>query len=227
MASEVDICNLALAHLGDAATLASIDPPEGSAQADHCARWYPIARDSLLEQHDWNFCTRRSPLVLMSAVPTNGWLYTYRRPLNALRVFAVLPATANDDYTAAYSSTFDYGSQSSYTDLDTYTQHTPRPFALETLDDGTEVIVTNEPDAVGRYTVRVIDPTKFSPLFVDTLSWYLAGYLAGPVIKGDAGRAEAKNCLQVAMSLMNTAARSDANQQFQKVKHSVPWMANR
>lgn len=51
MASEVDICNLALARLGDNATVASIDPPEGSAQAEHCARFYAIARDSLLEMH--------------------------------------------------------------------------------------------------------------------------------------------------------------------------------
>ena len=40
MASEVEICNLALARLGDAATVVSIDPPEGSAQAEHCAMFY-------------------------------------------------------------------------------------------------------------------------------------------------------------------------------------------
>ena len=48
MPSEVDICNLALGHLGDSATVATIDPPEGSAQAEHCARFYPIARDARL-----------------------------------------------------------------------------------------------------------------------------------------------------------------------------------
>ena len=46
MATEVDICNLALAHLGDDATIASIKPPEGSAQAEKSARFYPIARDT-------------------------------------------------------------------------------------------------------------------------------------------------------------------------------------
>ena len=60
MASDVEICNLALSHLGDTATVASIDPPEGSAQAEHCARFYPIARDALLEKHDWSWATRRS-----------------------------------------------------------------------------------------------------------------------------------------------------------------------
>ena len=43
MATEVDICNLALAHLGDDATIATIKPPEGSAQAEKAARFYPIA----------------------------------------------------------------------------------------------------------------------------------------------------------------------------------------
>ena len=69
MASTVDICNLALAHLGDTATVASIDPPEGSAQSEHCARFYPIARDSLLEMHAWNFSMRRINLAQL----TNSW----------------------------------------------------------------------------------------------------------------------------------------------------------
>ena len=63
MASEVEICNLALSHLGDTATVASSDPPEGSAQAEHCARFYPIARDALLEMQNWKFATRRATLA--------------------------------------------------------------------------------------------------------------------------------------------------------------------
>ena len=59
MSSEIDICNLALARLGDDATVASIDPPEGSAQAEQCARFYSIARDTMLEMHDWRFATKR------------------------------------------------------------------------------------------------------------------------------------------------------------------------
>ena len=66
MASEVDICNLALAHLGDSATVASINPPEGSAQAEMCQRFYPIARDSLLEMHNWGFATRRKALAQLN-----------------------------------------------------------------------------------------------------------------------------------------------------------------
>ena len=33
MADAVSICNLALAHIGEEATIISLDPPEGSAEA--------------------------------------------------------------------------------------------------------------------------------------------------------------------------------------------------
>ena len=73
MASPVDICNTALAYLGDVANVVSIDPAEGSAQAEHCARFYPLARDALLEMHDWGFATRRVALAGL-ANPTTQWL---------------------------------------------------------------------------------------------------------------------------------------------------------
>jgi hypothetical protein len=79
MATEVDICNLALGHLGDNATVASLTPPEGSAQAEHAARFYPISRDTLLESHAWNFATRRAtmPLVNMhTRSQTIAWIYS-------------------------------------------------------------------------------------------------------------------------------------------------------
>ena len=66
MATEVDICNLALAHLGDDATIASIKPPEGSAQAEKAARFYPIARDTLLDMHTWNFAMKRATIPSVS-----------------------------------------------------------------------------------------------------------------------------------------------------------------
>ena len=83
MATEIDICNLALAHLGDDATIASIKPPEGSAQAEHAARFYPIARNSLLEAHTWNFAAKRASL----ATTTNTieqWEYAYVAPADMM-----------------------------------------------------------------------------------------------------------------------------------------------
>ena len=96
MASETDICNLALSHIGDEASVTSIDPPEGSAQAERCAQFYPIARDTLLESHDWNFAIRRKQLAQLD-VETWTWAFGYAKPSDALTLRAVLPPGASSD----------------------------------------------------------------------------------------------------------------------------------
>ena len=95
MSSVVDIVNLALSHLGDTATVASIDPPEGSAQAEHAARFFPFALAAMLEGHPWSFATKRAILAPLNTAP-NGWAYAYGVPADALRVLGVAEATDQD-----------------------------------------------------------------------------------------------------------------------------------
>ena len=78
-----------------------------------------------------------------------------------------------------------------------------------------------------RYQAYVTDSTKFSPLFVQCLSWHLASMLAGPVIKGDAGAAEAKRCMSMMAQYLSEAKRTDSAQRNIKVEHIVPWSAGR
>jgi len=196
MATEVEICNLALGHLGDTATVASIDPPEGSAQAEHCSRFYPVARDILLQAHDWNFSTRRIQLAQLSEVPY-GWTYAYARPDGALDVFDIqLPET------------MDFARES-------------QAFVCEVDADGNDVIYTDVSNAVARYTMRVTDTTKFPPLFTLALSWQLAGLLAGPILKGDVGAAEAKRCAQMAAAYLGEAKVADARQRKVPLNHTA------
>ena len=227
MASEVDIVNLALSHLGDTASVASLYPPEGSAQAEHAARFYPIARDSLLEMHMWNFSTTRANLALL-ATSMPEWDYVYAAPNDLLNAIAVLPPEASDDYSARIMPTDLYG----YTTLQNLPfnwsgTYTPQPFAMETLSDGTQVVCTDQQQAVLRYTRLTTDTTQFSPLFVMTLSWHLASMLAGPILKGDVGAAEAKRCTQMMQAYLSQAETSDANQRNIKPNQIVGWMAGR
>lgn len=226
MASAVDICNLALGHLGDNATVASIDPPEGSAQAEHCARFYPIARDSLLEMHFWNFCMRRVTLAALEATWPE-WKYAYAVPSDALNLIAVMPPDANDDYATRFVPTDTPQFAHNISPVIAAGRYSPQPFAVEVKDDGQSVIYTNQEKAMLRYTAYVRDTTKFSPLFTMALSWHLASMLAGPVIKGDAGAAEAKRCTQMAMGYISQAEVSDANQRRNTMEHIVPWTAGR
>lgn len=202
MATDIDICNLALAHLGDDATVATIDPPEGSPQATHCARFYPLARAELQDMSNWGFCTTRAALALLSATPLAGWLYAYAVPSDAVNILSIHLPGARDDFD-------------------------PQPFETEQLDDGTSVIYTNAQGAVCRYTRHVTDTSRFPPLFTEALTWLLASKLAGPILKGDAGRAATIDSYKMFRTLFTDAAASDASNRKVQPTHNVPWMAGR
>ncbi len=218
MASEVEICNVALSHLGDTASVASLSPPEGSAQAEHCARFYPIARDSLLEMHDWGFASRRVALAQLTS-EASSWAYAYACPSDLLRAIAVLDPGAGDDTEIAFSMYGGPGSAPTYL--------TPQPFTIETLASGARVVYTNQASATLRYTRLVTDTTQFSPLFTMALGWHLASMLAGPVIKGDVGRSEGQRCTQMMTGYLSAAKVSDANQRRVMAQPVTPWLARR
>ncbi|HKB58412.1 MAG TPA: hypothetical protein VKC56_00050 [Gallionellaceae bacterium] len=221
MASDVDICNLALAQLGDSAAVQSINPPDQSAQAAHCARFYPIARDALLAMHTWGFATARVQLAQVSN-PFPQWQYAYAPPSDALDYLAVLDPAAADDYSVGLqmAGTLPYPVQ---TGVGIYT---PQPFQIESID-GDEVILTNQANALLRYTRAVSDTAEFSPLFVQGLATLLASHLAGPVLKGAEGRAAAMAKMQEFIKWREWAIGSDANQRNVKPLQGAAWMVNR
>jgi hypothetical protein len=201
MASEVDICNLALSAIGDEATVSSIEPPEGSAQAEHCARFYPMARDTLLEMHDWKFATRRVKLSRLTQ-DSPPWKGVFAPPNKVLRVIAVFPEGAPPREESA-------------------------PFEMAILPDDLPVILTDVERPFARCTFRVTDTTRFPPLFVEALSRLLASMLAGPVLKGETGIAVSRAKYQEFMLVLSQAKVSDANQQRIVPAHVPPWLAGR
>lgn len=203
MASEVDIANLALSHLGDTATVASLDPPEGSAQAEHCARFYPMARDTLLQSYAWSFASRRAQLAELTS-ESPSWDYCYAKPSDCLAVRAILPNDATDD-----------------------TKDNFQNFVMEVNSSEVEVIYTDQELAVAMYTRSTVDAGKFPPLFVLALSYQLASLLAGPLIKGDAGAAESKRCAQLAIGWAGKAIEADANQRKVNNDFTPSWISAR
>ena len=222
MATEVDICNLALAHLGDDATIASLSPPEGSAQAEKAARFYPIARNNLLEMHTWNFAAKRENLALTTNT-LDQWDYAYVAPADMMNPVAIISPSAQNDYATRMSAGDTPGNlTANFAPTIVAGQYTPQQFAVEG-----SYIYTNQENAMLRYQAYVTDPSLFSPLFVTTLSWHLASMLAGPVIKGDQGAAEAKRSSQMMVNYLNSAKQSDNLHRDITVEHIVPWTSGR
>jgi len=240
--SEVTICNLALSHLGDTATVASISPPDGSVQANLCARFYPVARNSMLEMSPWGFATRRAALALVTnptltiaqAVDPNAergtWKYAYALPNAVVNILGVLPADAPDDYEgwigpADRTSGPPY--PQGYLPVPGAPSYTPQPYSIEIQADGTQILLTNVCDAALRYTTIITDTSKFSPLFTLALSYLLASMLAGPILKGDAGIAAAEQQLGLFKAFKGQAEASDANQRKTNVQPAVSWIRGR
>lgn len=93
MATEIQICNMALGHIGDTGRLTSLATPYQSVQAEHCANFLPTARDALFEMHTWGFTTRRGALVASSETPPSSWQYAYEAPIG------VAPTLTNGEFT--------------------------------------------------------------------------------------------------------------------------------
>jgi hypothetical protein len=185
MSSAIAICKLGLSHIGQKTNIQSIDPPDGSVEAAHCATFYPIARDMLLEMHDWYFSTRRVALAEVTN-ELDSWGFAYTYPAECVKPLALLLPESTDD---------------------TKTQE----YITETLDNGQKIIYTNVEEAVFKYLVKVTDTTKYTPGFSFTLSVLLSSFLAGPLIKGREGREVAKTQYQLFTATKAEAIKNESN----------------
>lgn len=180
MANAVEICNLALGHLGSDANVASIAPPDGSAEAGYCARYFPIARKLTIALAQWSFATKRTELAEVDN-PSTTWMFAYSLPSNCIKPYRILKSGAASEQDGA----------------------------AFTIEDN--VVLTNEANAVLVYTRDVTDTTRFTPEFISAMSWMLASYLAGPIIKGNEGANAALKLRERGVNETRMASAGDAN----------------
>lgn len=201
MQSIVDICNTALRYLGDDASISEINPPDGSPQSENCAALYPKARDEVLEQHAWRFANARQALTALS-VTVEGWGYAYAAPSDMICPRAIIPGgwQRDDD---------------------------PVDFTTEIDANGDTLILTDTPSATLRYTRAITNPALFTPLFCEAVSWLLASKLAGPILKGDAGRTATAECYKMFVYSLNRAKEIDANAQHVPAPSKPSWIEAR
>lgn len=200
MATDIDICNMALGKLGDEANLHSIDPPEGSTQADHCARWFPIARDKALASFPWSFATRHVEIAKLSEQTADGY-NAFDLPAKCLRVLEVWD-----------KADVDLGIERSWV-------RSRRPaleWHTETLKNRS-VIACRADSIVVCYIWQQKDTSTFTPLFVDALVYLLASDLAGPMHTGSTGMTLSSNMYQAYLVALQRAQANDV-QRFETVR---------
>lgn len=193
MASVVQICNMALSHIGSEARVSSISPPDGSVEAGHCADFYDVARVELLEPGSWNFSLKRAALSQTTNL-SNAWAYAYTKPSDCQRALRVLRPNVT-------VTVFTQDIVSTHTD--------DRDTAAFDIEG--DLIYTNEPDAVLVYVRDVTDTNKFPASFTSALSFMLSSYLAGPMLKGNEGTRIGDAMRQRAMAVADVSATAAAN----------------
>lgn len=202
MATEVDICNIALARLGDRATVSSIDPPEGSAQADHCARFYPISRNAVLSTHPWRFATVRTKLAKLTATPIGESDSSYfQMPSDCLRLISVGDSGLGNIPRMAelYAPRFEY--------------------TIEQVGSSNALKCRAEEVWI-EYVSAKTPAANFPSDFADCLAWLLASYLAGAIIPGSSGIQVSANLMQYYQRTLQIAQQNDADQrrEFTRVR---------
>jgi hypothetical protein len=104
---------------------------------------------------DWSFATLR---VQLAEVTNNFpmWQHAYQAPSDMLNTIAVLPMDATDDYSMPFIRDTFYGCPVTMGAA----AYQPQRYALETDKTlGVQVILTNQDQAVLRYTRNLTDPT--------------------------------------------------------------------
>lgn len=204
MSTAVDICNLALARLGDPATISSIDPPEGSAQADHCARFYPMARDAVLSSHPWRFAVTRKRLAKISEKPVGTEANYFALPSDCLRLVSV--------HDAGEVTPWD----ENFIDLPSLT-HTVEQRA------SAKVLLCYASDVFVRYVSVRTPESVFPPDVVDAVGWLLASYLAGTMVPGTSGTQLAAQLTQAYQGSLQAAVANDSAHTVERVRVDSPF----
>lgn len=206
MASQVEICNIALANIRSQGIN---DINEASVQAQNCKLKYNLVLEFMLRDAPWNFAKKQVPLALL-ADDLFSWVYAYQYPSDCLRVNRLM-STANriTETEPGYVSRPDY-----YNDpLDSLTSNEIRiPYEIINSSDN-KVIGCNEATPWVEYNMKVTDPNKFDSQFIMAFAWYLASEVAMPIIGGENGDAQRRNALQMYARTVSEATAINANEQ--------------
>lgn len=150
--NSTDICNMALAYIGQG-RIASIE--EESEEAIQCGIFYDHLRRKLLSEHRWGFAERYVKLALLNEkIP--GWKYIYAYPAKCLVIRKIYEK----------ESAREIGKED---------------YFISTVNDSTKVICTDIKNAYASYTADVENGELFTDYFIEALSHSLAANIAIPL----------------------------------------------
>lgn len=173
MASQLDICNLALLRLGQGQIGAMT---EQSKEAQYCLKFWDADRKAALRDYAWNFAMPDpTPLTLLSETPPD-FNYAYQLPADCLRALTLFNPFMLRESLAGIVDVMDAES-ASFANLAEQILAELVFFKIRK----NRVLVTNMAEATLVYTADITDTSKYDDQFVEALSYRLAVDLALPI----------------------------------------------
>lgn len=174
--AEADICNRALARIGQKNELISDLATDQTETAALCNVFYPQCRDELLASFPWPFATKHQVLALLTTT-RSGWACAYAAPEDMVQAQYIYPGFRRGAPIAQGPFGVRGGFSSAQLPLGGISSTIA--YAMEASDDGTSrIILTDQSSAELIYTAQIIAVVAFPPLFVDCLAWKMASELA-------------------------------------------------
>lgn len=159
ISTPTDVVNLALAAIGFSGRIGNLY--DGSAAAKKALDLYAQTRDEVLRSFDWGFAEKFATAGLTGQPPPAPWTVEYAYPADCLRLRNLF----NTVYLADQNDPL------------------PNLYTIGNNGLGAKVIWAKTTGAAALvYTSQITDPTKWEPLFVETLVAAL-GKRLGPALK--------------------------------------------
>lgn len=237
--TDTSICNRALAHIGTRSQIASLT--ENSPEARACNMFYEETRNEVLSMAYWNFANKTATLSVLKVAPgtpgaasTNAtvwnntfppppWLYEYAYPDDCIQMMRILAQfdtgfTGVPIFTTATSifpaNFVGYGPAVPYkVSTDTPPGQSSGP--------PTNVILTNQYQAIAVYTQLITNPALFSGQFVEALSCAIAAKISMQ-LTGD--KALMNSMYQLANTNIVAARQSDGNEGLTIIDQQASWI---
>lgn len=185
MEINIDQCKRALSHLGVKQSITSID--EETVEAEMCSLFYQIALEDILRGHEWQKFSKREELAELEDTPNDSWEYCYREPSDCVAFRRIDSGQRMDDEDSAIEF-------------------------IESRDSDGAVILTDQGEAVGEYTMLVDDVTKWDADFKLSHSFLMAHLMAPSLTGGDPYKLGDK-CLQEHAYWLGRAKANDKKEQ--------------
>lgn len=203
MASEVEICNLALSNIR-AGSINSLN--ESSLQAQLCKLKYSILRDRCLKEIVWSFNRSIRPLAAVTTEIFN-WSYVYAYPVDCLKIRRLI---------GEYEELPVGGSDVISRSLDERVRPPNRqqvPYEVFAASGG-RVIAANMPNLRVDMAIKITDPNLFDDDFILALSHLLAAEIAVPIVGSELGDQLRVRELQLYESYMANSVVDDLNDSY-------------